>query len=134
MGQVSRYIKNSKLHQALDVLSRMPTGESELKRKINFTASVPRFNEAVLMPLTNDKFVTRLHMLYKITPLGEEALQELGRIKSVLPATTKFVPDGSYDGKELSVACVRPSGDDHFMHPSRRNDMLYYRDGRVEAV
>jgi len=134
MGQISRYIKNSKLHQALDVLSRMPIGESDLKRKINFSASVPRFNEAVLIPLTNDKFVTRVHMLYKITPLGEEALQELGRIKVMLPATTKFVPEGDYDGKELSMACVRPSGDDHFQCPSRRNDMLFYRDGRVEAV
>jgi hypothetical protein len=134
MGQISRYIKNSKLHQALDVLSRMPIGESDLKRKINFSASVPRFNEAVLIPLTNDKFVTRVHMLYKITPLGEEALQELGRIKVMLPATTKFVPEGDYDGGELSMACVRRSGDDHFQCPSRRDNMLFYRDGRVEAV
>lgn len=134
MGQVSRYIKNSKLHQALDALSRESLNESDLKRKINFTASVPRFNESVLIPLTNDKFVTRVHMLYKITPLGEEALQELGRIKVMLPATTKFVPEGDYDGKELNMACVRPSGDEHFQFPSRRDNMLFYRDGRVEAV
>jgi hypothetical protein len=134
MGQVSRYIKNSKLHQALDALSRESLNESDLKRKINFSASVPRFNEAVLIPLSNEKYITRVHMLYKITELGEETLQDLGRIKSVLPPTTKFVPKGDYDGKELSMACVRPSGDDHFHCPSRRNDMLYYRDGRVEAV
>jgi chemotaxis receptor (MCP) glutamine deamidase CheD len=134
VGQIPRYIKNSKLHQALDALSRQPLNESELKRKINFTASVIRFNQNIVVPLVNDKFVTRVHMLYKITPLGEEVLQEMGRIKVMLPATTKFVSEGDYDGKELSMACVRPSGDDHFHCPSRRNDMLYFRDGRVEAI
>ena len=134
MGQVSRYIKNSKLHQALDVLSRMPIGEAELKQKINFSASVPRFNESVIIPLTNDKFVTRVHLMYKITPWGEEALMELGRIKSMLPATTKFVPTGNYEGGELTAPCVRPSGDEHFKHPSRRDNKLFYRDGRVEAI
>lgn len=134
MEKAPRYIKNSKLHQALDALSRQPLNESELKRKINFTASVIRFNQNIVVPLVNDKFVTRVHMLYRITPLGEEMLQDLGRIKAVLPATTKFVSEGDYEGKELSMACVRTSGDDHFMYPSRRNDSLFYRDGRVEAV
>jgi hypothetical protein len=134
MPNPSRYIKNSKLHQALDVLSRTPLNELDLKRKINFTASVPRFNVHVIIPLIADGMVKRVELLYKITSTGEETLRELGRIKAVLPATSKFVPTGSYDGKELTKAAVRASGDEHFKWPSRRGDMLFYRDGRVEAV
>jgi hypothetical protein len=134
MGNPSRYIKGAKLHQALEALSRMPLNETDLKRKINFTASVPRFIEHIINPLFKDRMTHRDGMYFKITPLGEETLQELGRIKTHLPAVEKYTPEGSYDGKELLGECIRPSGDDHFKHPSRRNDMLYYRDGRVEAV
>jgi len=41
---------------------------------------------------------------------------------------------GQYTGHELTAPAVRPGADDHFQHPSRRPDGLYYRDGRVEAL
>ena len=130
----NRYTKNSKLHHALDVLSMSPLIELDLKRKINYTSSVPRFNQHVIIPLLTQKFIHREGPLYKITSAGDDMLRSLGRIKIKLPASSKFVPTGSYDGKELTKGAVRASGDDHFKWPSRRGDMLFYRDGRVEAA
>lgn len=134
MPNPARFQKSSKLHQALDVLSREPLNELDLKRRINFDASVARFNEAVVIPLVSGGYAKRVELVYRITKEGEELLNSLGRIKSKLPASHKHVPTGSYDGGELTRAAVRVSGDDHFKWPSRRGDMLYYRDGRVEAV
>lgn len=128
------YSKNSKLHHALDVLSRMPLNELDLKRKIDFSLSMPRFNQHIIIPLMSDKFIRRDEIHYKITPAGEDMLNNLGRIKIKLPASHKHVPTGSYDGKELTGAAVRASGDEHFKWPSRRGDKLFYRDGRVETV
>jgi hypothetical protein len=130
----SKFVKNSKILQALNVLAFVPMNESELKKKIDFTQSVPRFNEHIIMPLTNGGYVYRDQSHYKITETGKDLLEYLGIIKIKLPASAKFVPNGSYDGEDILKPSVRTSGDDHFRCPSRRGDMLFYRDGRVEAV
>ena len=130
----SKFIKNSKIHQALNVLAFMSMGESELKKKIDFTSSFPRFNDQIIMPLTNGGYIVRDQTVYKITEAGKELLEYLGIIKIKLPASFKFVPTGSYDGSDTTRPSVRISGEDHFKHPSRRGDMLFYRDGRVEAI
>lgn len=130
----SKFVKNSKIHQALNVLAFVHMGEAELKKKINFTSSMPRFNEHIIMPLTNGGYVHREQSHYKITEAGKDLLEYLGHIKIKLPASAKFVPTGSYDGADTTRGSVRVSGDDHFRCPSRRGDTLFYRDGRVEAI
>jgi len=130
----SKFVKNSKIHQALNVLAFIPMGDMELKKKIDFTSSMPRFQEHIIMPLTNGGYVHREQSHYKITEAGKDLLEYLGHIKIKLPASAKFVPFGSYDGADILKPSVRVSGDDHFRCPSRRGDMLFYRDGRVEAV
>jgi len=130
----SKFVKNSKIHQALNVLAFIPMGDMELKKKIDFTSSMPRFQEHIIMPLTNGGYVHREQSHYKITEAGKDLLEYLGIIKIKLPASMKFVPTGSYDGTDTTKPSVRISGDDHFKHPSRRGDTLFYRDGRVEAL
>ena len=134
MSNNAKFFRNSMLHRALDVLSRTPMNESELKQTIQFTSSVPRFNQHIIIPLTNNFMIKRREAIYYITPAGEDTLQTLGRIKVKLAPTEKFVPNGAYDGKELKVAAVRRGADDHMQLPSRVNSMLFYRDGRVEAL
>lgn len=134
MSNEARFIRNSMLHRALDVLSHAPLNELDLKRSIGFGASAPRFNQHIIIPLTNNNMIKRREAVYHLTHAGEETLQTLGRIKIRMPSTTKFVPTGSYDGKELKVSAVRHGADDHMMLPSRVGNELFYRDGRVEAV
>jgi len=134
MSNEAKFFRNSMLHRALDVLSRTPMSESELKRAIQFTSSAPRFNQHVIIPLTNNFMTKRRDSVYHLTPTGEETLQTLGRIKLRMPSTEKFFPVGSYDGHELKVAAVRQGADNHMALPSRVGNMLFYRDGRTEAL
>jgi hypothetical protein len=134
MSNDARFIRNSMLHRALDVLSHGPLNEFDLKRAITFLSSMPRFNQHVIIPLTNNSMVKRREAVYHLTAAGEETLQTLGRIKVKLPSSAKFVPTGSYDGHELKMAAVRQGADNHMKLPSRVGDSLFYRDGRVEVV
>jgi len=134
MSNPAKFIRNSMLHRALDVLSHSPLNELDLKRAIGFSASVPRFNQHIMIPLTNNFMVKRRETVYHLTQTGEETLDTLGRIKIKLQSSTKFVPTGSYDGHELKGAAVRPGADNHMQLPSRVGNSLFYRDGRVEAV
>lgn len=134
MSNEARFIRNSMLHRALDVLSHAPLNELDLKRSIGFGASAPRFNQHIIIPLTNNNMIKRREAVYHLTQAGEDTLQTLGRIKIRMPSTTKFVPTGSYEGKELRVSVVRRGADDHLALPSRVGDSLHYRDGRVEAL
>ena len=134
MSNDAKFIRNSMLHRALDVLSRTPMTEQELKRTIQFTSSVPRFNQHIIIPLTNNFMTKRRDSVYHLTQTGEDTLQTLGRIKIRMPSTEKFIPTGSYDGHELKVSAVRRGADDHMMLPSRVGDKLFYRDGRTEAL
>jgi hypothetical protein len=134
MSNPAKFIRNSMLHRALDTLSHSPLNEFDLKRSIGFSASMPRFNQHITIPLTNNHMVKRRETLYHITPAGEEALQTLGRLKIRMASTSKFVPTGSYDGHELKMAAVRQGADNHMKLPSRVGDSLFYRDGRVEVV
>lgn len=134
MSNPAKFIRNSMLHRALDVLSHAPLNELDLKRSIGFSASMPRFNQHIIIPLTNNFMIKRREAVYHLTSAGEETLDTLGRIKIRMTSTTKFVPTGSYDGKELKVSVVRHGADDHLRFPSRVGDALFYRDGRVGAV
>jgi hypothetical protein len=131
---ISKFTKNSKIHQALNCLYRLPMGPSELKKAINFTESTSRFDASIIVPLINERFVVRKDMKYFITHLGQEKLMSLGQIKQRMPNSSKIVGDGTYDGAELRKSVERPGADDHLQYPSRMNDRLHYRDGRVEYV
>ena len=131
---ISKFTKNSKIHHALDCLYRLPMGPTELKRAINFTESTSRFDATIVNPLINERFAVRKDLKYFITPLGQDKLMDLGQIKKKLPSAGKVVGTGSYDGAELRKSVERPGADDHLKYPSRQNDRLHYRDGRVEHV
>ena len=131
---ISKFTKNSKIHQALDCLYRMPMGPTELKRAINFTDSTPKFDAAIINPLINERFAVRKDLKYFITPSGLDKLMDLGQIKQRIPNASKVLGSGTYDGAELRKSVERPGADDHLKYPSRQNNRLHYRDGRVEYV
>ena len=131
---ISKFTKNSKIHQALDCLYRMPMNAVELKLAIKFNESNPRFDASIILPLINERFAVRKDFKYFITPMGQDKLMELGQIKQRIPNFSKVVGTGTYAGEELKKSVERPGADDHLKYPSRRGDRLYYRDGRVEAV
>lgn len=131
---ISKFTKNSKIHQALDCLYRLPMDPTELKRAINFTDSFSKFDAMVINPLINERFAVRKDLKYFITPSGLEKLMNLGQIKQRIPNSTKVIGSGTYDGAELRKSVERPGADDHLKYPSRQNNRLHYRDGRVEYV
>ena len=131
---ISKFTKNSKIHQALDALYRLPMGPTELKRAINFLDSTAKFDATIINPLINERFAVRKDLKYFITPSGQDKLMDLGQIKQRIPNTSKVVGNGTYDGAELRKSVERPGADDHLKYPSRYNDRLHYRDGRVEYV
>ena len=130
----SKFRKNSQIHQALNVIAFLPTNETDLRKKINFTSSKQRFIDNIITPLISAGYAYHDESVYKITELGKDLLDYLGSIKTKLASTTKVVSCDIYDGKDTTKPCVRISGEDHFKYPSRRGNMLFYRDGRVETV
>jgi len=131
---ISKFTKNSKIHQALDCLYRLPMNGMEIKKTINFSDSMSKFEASIIVPLINERFAVRKDMKYFLTPSGQDKLMELGQIKHRIPNSSKVVGTGTYDGAELRKNVERPGADDHLEYPSRRGNNLYFRDGRVEAV
>lgn len=131
---ISKFTKNSKIHQALDCLYRLPMNGMEIKKTINFSDSMSKFEASIIVPLINERFAVRKDMKYFLTPAGQDKLMELGQIKQRIPNSSKVVGSGTYDGAELRKNVERPGADDHLEYPSRRGNNLYFRDGRVEAV
>lgn len=131
---ISKFTKNSKIHQALDCLYRLPMNGMEIKKTINFNDSMPKFEASIIVPLINERFAVRKDMKYFLTPAGQDKLMELGQIKQRIPNSSKVVGSGTYDGAELRKNVERPGADDHLEYPSRRGNNLYFRDGRVEVV
>lgn len=131
---ISKFTKNSKIHQALDALYRLPMGPSELKKAINFMDSTTKFDASIIVPLINERFAVRKDLKYFITALGQDKLMELGQIKQRIPNASKIAGSGHYDGAELRKSVERPGADDHLKYPSKRGNNLYFRDGRVDHV
>lgn len=79
---------------------------------------------------------------WSVTHKGIKVLTELGHpTRSVaLPVRTPKAKRSEvyerppYDGKELGPTVTRDGAYDAFKLPSRMNNQLYYRDGRVESV
>ncbi len=135
---ISKYTKNSKIHQALEALSFLPVDAIELRRKIQFRESMQRFEHYIVLPLTSDKLIKLTDYKFVITELGLERLSELGTVKKVLAPTParNFIPEKveTYRGDELKPQQMRPEANIHFGFPSRIGNTLHYRDGRVEAA
>lgn len=55
------------------------------------------------------------------TEVKDEFNEVVYESKKRLPKRTKFVPTGSYDGKELTKTCHRPGAYDFMTIPSMRN-------------
>ncbi|HSG62647.1 MAG TPA: hypothetical protein VLA24_14560 [Pseudomonadales bacterium] len=57
-------------------------------------------------------------------------------LKDIVTAQTMTTNkmDGVYLCPELRSTTMRIGQDDHAEHPSRRGNVLYYRDGRTERV
>ena len=132
---VSKYSRGSYIHRALEHLSRRANTPDKLRREIA-SVSIARFQETIIDPLVNDGFIEKVGLSYQVTPKGEAKLVELGPVKEKLPPTfagarKNNVFAGIYDGKELKPQQNRMEGNDHLALPSRVDDKLYYRDGRV---
>lgn len=136
---IPKYSRGSYIHRALEKLSREPMSADKLRRDIS-SVSIARFHESIVNPLTNDGFIESKGGILHITSKGEVKLDELGPVKDKLPpqfAETRrnnIMTNGLYDGKELKPQQNRLDGNDHFAWPSRVDNVLYYRDGRVELM
>ena len=131
----SKYSRGSYIHRALERIEREPQTRDRLRREIA-SVSIARFNESIIQPLITDGFATIDREVLMITEKGRAKYEELGPVKDKLPPTfagarKNNVFAGTYDGKELRPQQNRLEGNDHLALPSRVDDTLYYRDGRV---
>jgi hypothetical protein len=135
---ISKYTKNSKIHQALEALAFFPMDANELRRKISFRESMQRFEHYIVAPMTSDKMVKLVDYKFVITDIGLNRLEQLGSVKKSLPPTPPrtFVPEKveAYRGNELREQTMRPEANTHLGFPSRIGNSLHYRDGRVVAA
>lgn len=129
------YKRGTRIHFVLDRLSRLPIPVETFRLDMSLLESTARVNESIIEPLLRSNYMELKDGKYHITPSGLNKLHELGFVKPRLtPSAQINRMEGHYDGKELRVSIDRRGADDHMQHPSRRNDSLYFKDGRVEAV
>jgi hypothetical protein len=129
---ISKYTIGSKIHQALCKLENLAMDPLTLRKSIDFKESTNIFDLHIIQPLVNDRMISRVDTIYKITPVGISRLDNMGRfVKKKLQRKEKVVWT-TYTHKE--VEAVRPHADDHFKWASRRGNQLFYRDGRVANV
>lgn len=133
---VSKYSRGSYIHRALERLGREPLSANRLRKEIS-SVSIARFHESIIAPLVNDGFIENKSGSYHVTQKGEVKLEELGPVKDKLPPQfasarrVNLMRTPIYDGKELKPQQNRIEGNDHLELPSRVENTLYYRDGRV---
>jgi hypothetical protein len=129
------YKRGTRIHFVLDRLARLPIPVETFRLDMSLLESTARVNESIIEPLLRSNYMEMMEGKYHITASGLNKLHELGFVKPRLtPSAQINRMEGHYDGKELRVSVERRGADDHMQHPSRRNDSLYYKDGRVEAV
>ena len=126
--------KNSNQHKALQTMRIGPKNLTEMRKLIEYTKSIEKFQEEVVNFLSNGGFIKRHNERFYITERGDNILIEYGAPHKVAKGTIHYIPGPNYDGLELSISVQRPGADDHMKYPSRRGNRLYYRDGRVEDV
>jgi len=130
----TKYTRGSLIHQAMESLERLPRPPEQLRTKLN-NISMTRFNQYVTEPLVSDGMALIKENMMYLTAKGREKLSHLGMHKIQLPPPQRTaLPTTTYEGKELMGAAVRVGADDHMDCPSRVNNKLHYRDGRVEEL
>ena len=133
----SYYTRKSIIHHGLEVISRMPMTETEWRTKTK-NISIERFFMYVINPLKKDGFVVNRDGRWRITNDGESRLLWLGPYvdsphpgKPTQKTPIQFEP---YDGSELKKKFDREGAGDFLNFPSRVNNRLYFKDGRVEVM
>lgn len=129
---ISKYGRNSQIHHTLELISKMPANEFELKPKVTREA-IGRFMESCINPLLADGFIKKIGSEYHITEAGEEKLLSLGATKKQIP---KRKPSTWIERPmlvQIKSDPIRPGADDHEKWPSLVGNTRYYRDGRVEV-
>lgn len=130
----SKYTRGSLVHQTMEAIERQPRSPNKLRTLLD-NISIGRFNQYVTEPLLKNEFALLNDDVLYLTALGREKLSELGMCKTKLPSLHRAeILHTTYDGKELKMAAVRPNADDHMSFPSRVNNSLRFRDGRVEVM
>jgi hypothetical protein len=130
----SKYTRGSLIHQAIEALDRQPRSSLQLRTALH-NISIKRFNEYVTKPLLRDGLALLNGDVMYLSILGREKYSELGMCKSQLPPSHRAeLLKTTYEGAELKMAAVRRGADDHTRFPSRVNNVLIYRDGRVEVT
>ena len=130
----STYTRNSLIHQALESLDRFPRTPEQLRTSLAYI-SIARFNEAVTEPLLRDGLARHEGDILVLTSLGREKISFLGTTKTKLPSSHKSTfMNVPYDGAELRIKPVRLGADQHEIFPSRVENKLHYRDGRIEVA
>ena len=131
-------MRNSRIHRALEKLRLSPQKYSEIKKLIVGTTTQSRFDDEIMNPLLNDKFIILKDEFYHITKAGEEKYVELGIVithtKVGAPANTTSKVTGLYVMADSYKDAMRPGANDHFNHPSRIGDKLTYRTGKVVTL
>ena len=129
----SKYTRGSLIHQAIEALDRQPRSPGQLRTALN-NISIARFNQYVTEPLVQDGLALIKNEVMYLTALGREKFSDLGMCKTKLPPSHKAeLLHTTYDGKELMIAAVRAGADNHMSFPSRVNNSLRFRDGRVQG-
>lgn len=129
--------RSSALHKALQLLNLAPRSLSEVKRLIEYKKSMDQFQADVMNILSNAGMIRRRDQQFYITPAGEQELRRLGVTVKKVPSVTsphRISNVNSSVGLETVKMPTRPGADDHMLHPSRRGNVLYYRDGREVAL
>jgi hypothetical protein len=130
----STYTRGSLIHKALEKISRKPMSHLEWRQEVT-DKPMADFQIRAIDPLIADGYVTTRDKIYLITRNGEDYLGYLGRVKMQLPKSEVHHTMGTnYDGAELKKRPDRPNSEDFLKYPSRVNNRVYYRNGRVEAV
>jgi hypothetical protein len=132
----SFYTRGSMIHKGLEKISRTPLADAEWRTQTK-KISLDRFYMYVINPLKKDGFVVNRDGFWRITKEGENRLSELGAIIVSTPERKpKLEPHAFflYDGAELKAKPSRENAEDFLKYPSRMNNRLYYRDGRVEVM
>lgn len=129
--------RSSALHKALQLMNLAPRSLTEIKRLIEYRHPIEKFQADVMNILSNAGMIRRRDQQFYITPAGEQELQRLGVTVKKVPSVNsphRISNINSSVGLETIKTPTRPGADDHMMYPSRRGNVLYYRDGREVAL
>lgn len=127
-----KVIKGAGSHRILLALEERGRTSNDLRRMVNAVNGTARFELEYLGRLEASGFVFKDGEYWLITRKGKQKCQELGPLKPKNVATSR-VPVPHVDLKSVLTMppAIRPGSLDYQKYPSRRGNLLYYRDGRV---